>query len=227
MPTTIHRLCIWYIMKKIPHKLNSYKRHEEIQQEINAFDRNWNDFVTKYGVVDNKWLSASGFIRYFELFEDRHFWILIYVDHHFWKAKSKKTENLILQIFILSCLVQHSQIKAQFQHVYTYAKFREVQAQFREKVNCIIRSTKSALGFMACEVLEQSAYDNVMIEMQEYKAKSKEKYFLSHEDAFLDQINNLQSLPRLNLLNGGSMMQPNSTLYREQIMNYQFRDRMQ
>ncbi|RYR68464.1 hypothetical protein Ahy_A03g014955 [Arachis hypogaea] len=32
-------------------------------------------------------------------------------------------------------------------HVYTHKKFKEVQAQFREKVNCIIRSTQSALGY--------------------------------------------------------------------------------
>ncbi|RYR47046.1 hypothetical protein Ahy_A07g032957 [Arachis hypogaea] len=32
--TTIHRWCIWHIMKKIPSKLNGYKRHEEIKQEI-------------------------------------------------------------------------------------------------------------------------------------------------------------------------------------------------
>ncbi|RYR80036.1 hypothetical protein Ahy_A01g004819 [Arachis hypogaea] len=53
-------------MKKIPNKLNGYKRHEEIEQEIShvvwnlftndAFDKNWNDFLTKYGLGSNKWL---------------------------------------------------------------------------------------------------------------------------------------------------------------------------
>ncbi|KAL4381378.1 hypothetical protein AHAS_Ahas04G0127500 [Arachis hypogaea] len=37
------------------------------------------------------------------------------------------------------------------------------------------------------------AYDNVMAEIEEYKAKSKGKCFLSHEDALLDEINDLQS----------------------------------
>ncbi|RYQ99003.1 hypothetical protein Ahy_B07g086852 [Arachis hypogaea] len=34
-----------------------------------AFVGNWNDFVTKFGVRSNKWLS--------EIYEDRHLWILI------------------------------------------------------------------------------------------------------------------------------------------------------
>ncbi|RYR31093.1 hypothetical protein Ahy_B01g055876 [Arachis hypogaea] len=69
MPTSIHRWCIWCIMNKIPSKLNGYKRHEEIEQEMShvvwksftkaAFDRNWNNFVTKYGVGGNKSLLVK------------------------------------------------------------------------------------------------------------------------------------------------------------------------
>ncbi|RYQ80686.1 hypothetical protein Ahy_Scaffold1g106930 isoform B [Arachis hypogaea] len=69
MPITIHRWCIWYIMKKIPSKLKGYKGHINIEQEMyhivwnsytkDAFDRNWNDFLTKYGLGGNKWLSGN------------------------------------------------------------------------------------------------------------------------------------------------------------------------
>ncbi|XP_057747233.1 protein FAR1-RELATED SEQUENCE 4-like [Arachis stenosperma] len=72
MPTTIHRWCIWHIMKKIPSKLNGYKGHNKIEQEMSyvvcnsyikeAFDRNWIDFLKKYGLGGNKWLS--GFTTY-------------------------------------------------------------------------------------------------------------------------------------------------------------------
>ncbi|RYR62483.1 hypothetical protein Ahy_A04g020121 [Arachis hypogaea] len=92
MPITIHRWCIWQNMKKIPNKLNGYKRHEEIEQEMShvvcnwftkdAFDRNWNDFLTKYCLGGNKWLS--------ELYDDWHIWIPIYLDHHFW-ARMRST----------------------------------------------------------------------------------------------------------------------------------------
>ncbi|RYR18514.1 hypothetical protein Ahy_B03g063142 [Arachis hypogaea] len=53
---------------------------------------------------------------------------------------------------IIPCATKSS-IEAQFQHVYNHDK--KVQAQFREKVNCITRSKHSALGYSVYEVVEQ------------------------------------------------------------------------
>ncbi|RYQ85251.1 hypothetical protein Ahy_B10g104756 [Arachis hypogaea] len=195
MPTTIHRWCIWHIMKKIPSKLNGYKGHAEIEQEMNqvvwnsisidSFDRNWNDFLLNFGLVDNKWLS--------DLYEDRHIWVPIYLDHHFWagmrSTQRSESMHLFFNKFITrnSSLIQFvkqydnclgsreqaeresdatdfhtiipcatkSSIEAQFQDVYTHQKFREVSAQFRGKANCITRLTNSALGYSVYEVGEQ------------------------------------------------------------------------
>ncbi|RYQ89063.1 hypothetical protein Ahy_B09g095907 isoform B [Arachis hypogaea] len=139
MPTTIHRWCIWYITKKIPSKLNSYKGHVEIEQEMNhvvwnshtkeSFDRNWNDFLLKYGLVDNKWISGNG-------------------------AKRERESDVANFHTVIPCATKSS-IEAQFQHVYTHKKFREVQTQFRGKVNYITRLTNSALGYSVYEVREQ------------------------------------------------------------------------
>ncbi|RYR40351.1 hypothetical protein Ahy_A09g046095 [Arachis hypogaea] len=41
------------------------------------------------------------------------------------------------------------------------------------------------------------AYDNVMVEMEELKAKKKRTCSLSHEDANLESVNELQSPPRI------------------------------
>ncbi|RYR35656.1 hypothetical protein Ahy_A10g050788 [Arachis hypogaea] len=41
------------------------------------------------------------------------------------------------------------------------------------------------------------AFDKVMAEMQEYQERSKEKSSLSHEEATLSDVNNLQSPPRV------------------------------
>ncbi|XP_057747630.1 protein FAR-RED IMPAIRED RESPONSE 1-like [Arachis stenosperma] len=154
MPTIIHRWCIWHIMKKIPRKLNGYKGHNKIEQEIRhvvwnsytkeVFDRNWIDFLRKYGLGGNKWLS--------ELYEDRHIWIPVYLDNHFW-ARMRSTQR-------------SETIEAQFQHVYTHEKFKEVQAQLRGKVNCITRSMHSTLGFTTYEVIEQvfnSTFNKVVV----------------------------------------------------------------
>ncbi|QHN96525.1 Protein FAR-RED IMPAIRED RESPONSE [Arachis hypogaea] len=149
-----------------------------------TFDRNWNDFLTKYGIEGNKWLS--------ELYEDRHIWIPVYLDHHFWAGMRRTqrsesmhsffnkfiTRNSSLRQFVKqydNCLASREQterefdaadfhtmiscatksaIEAQFQHVYTHEKFREVQAQFRGKVNCITRSMHSTLGFTTYEVCQ-------------------------------------------------------------------------
>ncbi|RYR47995.1 hypothetical protein Ahy_A07g033983 [Arachis hypogaea] len=239
MPTTIHRWCIWHIMKKIPHKLNGYKQNDEIEQEMShvvwnlytkdAFDRNWNDFLTKYGLGGNNWLlgnqgfnsnyfhahifffiTCTGFgsphhissVYYAKLYEDRHIWIPVYLDHHFWAGMRSTqrsesmhlffnkiiTRNNSLRQFVKqydNCLASREQrerefdvadfhtvipcatksaIEAQFQHVYTHEKFREVQAQFRGKVNYITRSMHSTLGFTTYEFFV--TYDAVSREVK-------------------------------------------------------------
>ncbi|RYR14657.1 hypothetical protein Ahy_B04g071319 [Arachis hypogaea] len=101
------------------------------------------------------------------------------------------------------------------------------------------------------------AYDNVVVEMQELKTKSKGTCSFSYENANLESINELQSPPRvrtrgrfknrlgskldkqivnaskkkktkalseLNLFDGASVVQPNSSQYHGHVMNYQFRD---
>ncbi|RYR36388.1 hypothetical protein Ahy_A09g041348 [Arachis hypogaea] len=113
MPTIIHRWCIWHIMKKIPNKLNGYKGHEEIEQEMShvvwnsyikdAFDRNWNDFLTMYGHGGNKWLS--------ELYEDRHIWIPVYLDHHFWIGMRSTQRSESMHSFFNKFITRNSSLR--------------------------------------------------------------------------------------------------------------------
>ncbi|RYQ88188.1 hypothetical protein Ahy_B09g095536 isoform C [Arachis hypogaea] len=328
-------------MKKIPSKLNGYKGHADIEQEMSqvvwnshskdSFDRNWNDFLLNFGLADNKWLSACVWVYYADLYEDRHIWVPIYLDHHFWAGMRSTqrsesmhsffnkyiTRNSSLIQFVKqydNCLGSREQaeresdaadfhtlipcatkscIEAQFQDAYTHAKFREVQAQFRGysvydvgeqvsssifnkfvvtydsvaaevKCQCLLfesrgilcRHALSVLSFEQisqvspryilerwskkvkrrhthiksshdeplmeprskrfdqlvfrsqniCEFASESkeltailhrAYDNVMAEMESLKAKRKGTSSLSHEDANLESVNELQSPPRI------------------------------
>ncbi|XP_020961097.1 protein FAR-RED ELONGATED HYPOCOTYL 3-like [Arachis ipaensis] len=150
-----------------------------------SFYRNWNNFLMKYGLVDNKWLS--------EFYKDHHIWIPIYLDHHFWAGMRSTQRSESMHAFFNKFITQNnsliqfvkqydnclgsreqreresdaadfhtvipcatkSSIEAQFQQVYTHQKFRKVQVQFRGKVNCITRSTNSALGYSVYEDVEQ------------------------------------------------------------------------
>ncbi|RYR13124.1 hypothetical protein Ahy_B04g070282 isoform E [Arachis hypogaea] len=110
MPTTIHCWCIWYIMKKIPSKLNGYKGHNEIKQEMShvvwnsytkeAFDRNWIDFLRKYGHGGNKWLS--------EMYEDQHIMIPVYLDHHFWAGMRSTQRRESMHFFFNKFITRNS-----------------------------------------------------------------------------------------------------------------------
>ncbi|RYR47685.1 hypothetical protein Ahy_A07g033629 [Arachis hypogaea] len=68
-----------------------------------------------------------------------------------------------------------SAIETQFQHVYTQEKFREVQSQFREKVNCITRSMHSTL------VSREVKCQCLLFESREHK-KRKHTYIKSSQD---------------------------------------------
>ncbi|RYQ95681.1 hypothetical protein Ahy_B08g091025 [Arachis hypogaea] len=78
--------------------------------------------------------------------------------------------------------------------------------------------------FEELTVILHCAYDSAMIEMQEYKAKNKKKCSISHEDAWLEDINELQSPRQLNLFYYGLVVQSNFSHYHGHVMNYQFRD---
>ncbi|QHN94135.1 Protein FAR-RED ELONGATED HYPOCOTYL [Arachis hypogaea] len=144
-------------------------------------------FDTTYNTNSLIWVYSA------DLYEDRHIWVSIYLDHHFWagmrstqRSKSMHsffnkfiTRNSSLIQFVKqydNCLGSREQverdsdaadfhmvipcatkssIEGQFQHVYTHQKFRKVQAQFREKANCITRLTNSTLGYSVYEVGEQ------------------------------------------------------------------------
>ncbi|RYQ97184.1 hypothetical protein Ahy_B08g093202 [Arachis hypogaea] len=162
MPTTVHRWCIWHIMKKIPSKLNGYKGHADIEQEMSqvvwnshskdSFDRNWNDFLLNFGLADNKWLSACVWVYYADLS------LIQFVkqyDNCLGSREQAERESDAADFHTLIPCATKSCIEAQFQDAYTHAKFREVQAQFRGKANCITRLKNSALGYSVYDVGEQ------------------------------------------------------------------------
>ncbi|RYR67383.1 hypothetical protein Ahy_A03g013721 [Arachis hypogaea] len=144
-----------------------------------SFDRNQNAFLLKYGLMDNKWLLGNDISIYL----DHYFWVgmistqrsksmhsffnkfitqnssliqfVKQYDNCLGNREQRERESNAADFYTVILCATKSSKEAQFQHVYTHQKFREVQAQFRGKVNCIIRLINFALGYSVYEVGEQ------------------------------------------------------------------------
>ncbi|RYR59534.1 hypothetical protein Ahy_A05g025426 [Arachis hypogaea] len=139
-----------------------------------TFDKNWNDFLTKYGLRGNKWLSAYCFGSFCRALPET---IREAIRQLPSKQRAKREREFDAPYFhiVIPCATK-SAIETQFQYVYTHEKFREVQAQFRGKVNYIIKSMHSTLGFTTYEVVEQvsnSKFDKFMVTYDTVSRESK------------------------------------------------------
>ncbi|RYR53902.1 hypothetical protein Ahy_A06g029148 isoform B [Arachis hypogaea] len=214
-------------MKKISSKLNGYKGHAKIEQEMSQvvwnshtkdlFDRNWNDFLLKYALVDNKWLSAIE-AQFHHVYTHQKF---REVQAQFRVAVKVKCQCLLFESRGILC--HHALSVLSFERV-TQVSPRYILEQWSKKVKRRHTRIKSShdvplleprskrfdeLVFLSqniCEFASESeeltaimhhAYDKVMVEMEELKAKRNETCSLSHEDANLESVNELQSPPRV------------------------------
>ncbi|RYR26927.1 hypothetical protein Ahy_B02g061241 [Arachis hypogaea] len=165
-------------------------------RELNFIEKDVKNYITREVRNVSEQEDTKEFGKYFlclDLYEDRHIWVPIYLDHHFWAGmrSTQRSESMhsffnkyitrnssLIQFVkqydnclgsreqaeresdaadfhtVIPCATKSS-IEAQFQDAYTHAKFREVQAQFRGKANCITRLKNSALGYSVYEVGEQ------------------------------------------------------------------------
>ncbi|RYR35977.1 hypothetical protein Ahy_A10g051051 [Arachis hypogaea] len=218
MPTIIHRWCIWHIMKKIPSKLNEYKGHAEIEQEMsevvwNSHSKELIQFVKQY---DNCLESREQAERE-SYAADFHTFVVTYDS----VAAEVKCQCLLFESRGILC--RHALSVLSFEQV-SQVSPRYILERWSKKVKRLHTHIKSShdeplleprskrfdqLVFRSqniCEFASESeelttilyrAYDNVMVEMESLKAKRKGTYFLSHEDANLESVNELQSPPRI------------------------------
>ncbi|RYR24612.1 hypothetical protein Ahy_B02g058122 [Arachis hypogaea] len=114
-------------------------RNVSEQEDAKEFGKylNWNDFLLNFGLANNKWFSCNVFLKSAAEVE-----------------QAERESDAADFHTVIPCATKSS-IEAQFQEAYTHAKFREVQAQFRGKANCITRLKNSALGYSVYEVGEQ------------------------------------------------------------------------
>ncbi|RYR47347.1 hypothetical protein Ahy_A07g033281 [Arachis hypogaea] len=277
---TLKDVGAWIISKVVldhshpccPSKAEMLKQHRELSMSIRRTIENNEEAGIRPSKTYQSFVAAAGGHRELNFIEkDVRNYITREVRNVFEQEDAKEFGKYLQQVAfreqeeresdaadfhtVIPCATKSS-IEAQFQDAYTHQKFREVQAQFRGKANCITRLTNSALGYSVYEVEEQvsssifnkfvvtynsvaaesshdeplmeprskrfdqlvfrsqnicefaseseeltvilhRSYDNVMAEMESLKAKRKGTSSLSHENANLESVNELQSPPRI------------------------------
>ncbi|KAL4292677.1 hypothetical protein AHAS_Ahas18G0052000 [Arachis hypogaea] len=162
IPNTRHRLCIWHITRKIPHKLGKLSRYEEIKATMHgiiweshlqeSFESSWYDFIEEYTLHDNNWLNEHEFwagMRSTQRSESMHSFFdkyltcrssLIQFVHQYDNCLADKEQQELEcdaadNRGLIPC-VSNSPIEKQFQYEYTNNIFRNVQAEFIKKCDC-------------------------------------------------------------------------------------------
>lgn len=89
-PGAHHRMCLWNIMKKIQENLAGYVEFKAIKEmmkravhdsvRVEEFEEEWRNMIETYGLEDNEWLKS--------LYENRHYWVPVYVREAFWAGMS-------------------------------------------------------------------------------------------------------------------------------------------
>ncbi|RYR25363.1 hypothetical protein Ahy_B02g059064 isoform A [Arachis hypogaea] len=154
MPNTRHRLCIWHITRKIPHKLRKLSRYEEIKATMHGII--WG-VSEDYTLHDSNWLN--------DIYHICIIWVPVFLEHEFWAGmRSTQWSESMYAFFDKyltcrssliqfvhqydNCLADKEQQKLEcnaadnrglipcFQYEYTNYIFRDVQAEFIKKCNC-------------------------------------------------------------------------------------------
>ncbi|KAG6639156.1 protein FAR1-RELATED SEQUENCE 5-like [Carya illinoinensis] len=101
-PGTRHRYCLWHIMRKLPEKLGSHSHFStglktSIQaalydsQTCSKFEKRWCHLLDMYDLRDNNWLKS--------LFEERTFWVPVYLKDVFWAGMSTTQRSESMNAF--------------------------------------------------------------------------------------------------------------------------------
>jgi hypothetical protein len=107
-PNSIHRLCMFHIIKKLPEKIGPHLLEEdEFWQEVNhcvwssetieEFESRWKAILEKYNLENNEWLQGR--------YEIRKSWIHVFQRHLAWRYSSNNIRvrecEFIFQLFYM------------------------------------------------------------------------------------------------------------------------------
>ncbi|RYR01988.1 hypothetical protein Ahy_B06g080846 [Arachis hypogaea] len=107
------------------------------------------------------------------------------VNHHGSREQRKRKFDAANFYTVIPCATK-SPTEAQFQHVYTHEKFRKVQAQFREKCQCLLFESRGILCRHSLSVLSFEQVDKVapkyILERWSKNVKRRHTHIKSSQD---------------------------------------------
>ncbi|RYR29494.1 hypothetical protein Ahy_B01g053899 [Arachis hypogaea] len=161
----------------------SYSVYEVVEQ---VFNSTFNKFVVTYDSVAAKVKCQC------LLFESRGILCRHALSMLSFERVNKVSPRYILERWSKNVKRRHTHIKSSNNKPLLEPRSKRFdELLFRSQNICKFTSSKELTAIL------HRAYDNIMVEMKEVKAKRKGTCSLSHEDANLESVNELQSPPRV------------------------------
>ncbi|RYR13103.1 hypothetical protein Ahy_B04g070268 isoform B [Arachis hypogaea] len=135
LPDTIHRWCIWHIMKKTQFKLGGYARYGELSAMMNhivynspsseSFEVHWAGFIKEFELGQNRWLA--------NLYANRRKWVPIFFKSEFWAGMRSTQRSESMHAFYGGYLHCKSGL-VQFVHEYDNVLGNKEQKELEDDV---------------------------------------------------------------------------------------------
>ncbi|XP_025703223.1 protein FAR1-RELATED SEQUENCE 5-like [Arachis hypogaea] len=153
LPDIRHQWCIWHILKKIPHKFGGYAWYREIEarmhgtvwnaRSMESFEKDWSAIILYcdlifffYSRFTFMTIVEYGFQSIFKV----NFGLVVHeYDNVLGNKEQKELEDDYADFKGVFPCSSSSTIESQFQHEYTTYKFKEVQQEFRKRMDCLVR----------------------------------------------------------------------------------------
>ncbi|XP_020963643.1 protein FAR1-RELATED SEQUENCE 6-like [Arachis ipaensis] len=114
LPDTVHRWCIWHILKKSQFKFGGYARYRELNNKMNhimynspsadSFEVDWTEFIKEFDLGQNRWLT--------DLYANRRKWVSIFFKSEFCAEVDRVPSCYVLPRWSKNIMHKHTYIKS-------------------------------------------------------------------------------------------------------------------
>ncbi|GFP86055.1 protein far1-related sequence 5 [Phtheirospermum japonicum] len=165
-PNTIHRWCLWHIMKKLPEKFGGCSDKDVVIEDIKAavynsqfpdeFEDAWEELVDKYQLGDLKWCA--------EMYSERARWVPCYLKTSFWAGMSTIQRSESMNAFFKDFVNWGTSLK-QFVEQYGRSMRKNIEKEVKSDHKSLSTSVRCATHF-EIEKQFQKAYTNKKFQKQ-------------------------------------------------------------